>query len=135
MIILKKWLLKLSPGLLLIGAAILFYRQIIRIGAADKLQKGTGNYNDVALRLYNAMTGWGTNFKLILEEVSKLKGFEQTAVYETFDKPKYGGNAFIFLQEYLGDEMDLIQWFKAELSDSQISELKVFWKSPKYPIN
>ncbi len=72
----------------------------------------------LALRLYNAMDGFGTDENTLLEVYRLLEKCDREAVVSVYNA--FGTHKYSLVGEFwfVGNEMNLIEWLKAELKNS-----------------
>ena len=74
---------------------------------------------------YSAMNRLGTKDALLFNSISDLNVDDLKAVYNTFGIRKYDrwkGSKII------GDNLDLLQWYKEELSPAEKTKMRDIWK-------
>lgn len=81
------------------------------------LTQSIDHYQTVADSLYSTMDGWGTDVFLINSLLSDLNSDEVKAVYSFFGMREYDQNFSPFAEK---PKLDLVDWFKLELSGSDL---------------
>lgn len=79
---------------------------------------------EISNALYAAMDQFGTDYDTMLKVLKGLNGKDLQIVYRAFGVPKYFGTGS---GAYFGDAKTLFQWFAAELSTSQLDEMRYLW--------
>ena len=78
----------------------------------------------IGQRLYNAMSGFGTDESTLFAELENRTAAQLVDIYNAYGTPYYflyGGDP------YFGAPTDLFGWFNEELSGNDLSRMKQIW--------
>jgi len=122
-------------GSVAIAGAIVF--AVYKLSGLFKQQEPSGNLNIpgggslptidadlIGQRLYNAMSGFGTDENTLFAELENRTAAQLVDIYNAYGMPYYflyGGDPFF------GAPTDLFGWFNEELSGNALQRMKQIW--------
>jgi len=122
-------------GSMAIAGAIVF--AVYKLSGLFTKQEASGNLNVpgggsltqldadlIGQRLYNAMSGVGTDENTLFAELENRTAAQLVDIYNAYGTPYYflyGGDP------YFGAPTDLFGWFNEELSGNDLSRMKQIW--------